>query len=151
MAAVVTFIDASVDACTAPTARSEVWFDEVKSVAAVDFMLVALSPTVRRTSSIRSRNLTIAASTFARRSSVRAHRRPLLLDAVLLGHVVVGRDPTAAGHHALGNRNRAAVRQLDNLEVVLALRNPLQDVGDILRNIALEISPGGAMLKNLAQ
>ena len=69
MAAVLTLDEASLEACTAPSACCEVSPEELESVPAVDFMACALSPTVFSRLLTSRRNVAIASSTVARRFS----------------------------------------------------------------------------------
>ena len=71
-AAAATLTEAWFDVFTAPEARCEVSLDEIESAATVDFIVLALSPTVFRTASMLSRNPTIASSMVARRFSCSA-------------------------------------------------------------------------------
>ena len=68
-AAISTFIDASFDVSTAPSARCEVLLDAANSVDAVVRIARACSLTVFSMVSTRGRNTAIAASMAARRSS----------------------------------------------------------------------------------
>ncbi len=71
-AAASTLSEDSFDVFTAPSARCELWSEEPDSAAAVARMAPALSPTVFRAASTRSRKLRMAASTATRRCSCSA-------------------------------------------------------------------------------
>ena len=68
-AAVSTLVEASLNACTALSARCEVWSEEPSSALAVERMAVALPLTLDSSFSTCGRNEAIAASMAARRCS----------------------------------------------------------------------------------
>ena len=127
-AAVSTLAEASLKACTAPSARCEVWSEEPNSAPAVERIAVALSLTLRQQRFHQrpergDRGVDRGAALF-----VVADGGALLLGAALLGDVLVGGDPAAARQRLVLGEHDAAVARLHVMRRALAFADAVQDV-----------------------
>ena len=111
-AAVSTLAEASLNACTALSARCEVWSDEPNSALAVERMAVALSLTLDSSFSTCGRNEAIAASIDRAPLLLVADGGALLLGVALFGDVLMGGDPAAARQRLVLGEHDAAVAGL---------------------------------------
>ena len=151
VAAVVTLVEASFDACSALVARCEVWSEAASSLVAVDFIVAALSPTDLRTFSTRSRKFRIAASIVPRllSSSTIASRCCCSLRCSVTSSWVATQPPVS--HWGIDDVDDASVARLDGPGERFSLRHAVENVPAIFLDISLKVAGLFAMFDQISQ